>query len=601
MANGFDPSKITKQLRSPRNLLEFSDISIQPRQVSTAEVIADTLDNAFERASQTYLQGKQLDSQVQQQQIQSDLRREQLDIEQARYQRSDDRATDNVLMEGLKDINLKSEVDRLEARSTISEMSDPKLRRILTSRLDVSEEGATRLSKLEEIFQGENINEILTKKYTFEDEEKEGKKLLDEYMAINPTGKGMFGVSKDKMLMDMTAKYRGNAEYYDLAYGKFKNEKGDEVSHIDVLFDSDKDRKTFRALNPIDGSEFLASTLEKKGITKEQTSILSGFRSDIRNANDSINKKLGQINSKTYKGDTVDRLKRDIVKLEEEISVSKQNINSFYNKLGFATSPTSPASTTSDKDKAITSNVNSFKGLNKSEQQSFLQNHPQLKEIKSIVNTYSSKNKDLSLTSPEFLDSLSKIGIFNDTIKTTESFPSVSGNPVVDSGTVKTTTVEPPLADVPRPSIPVPTDDEDIADDVSIDMSGLELDEFEKFPEPAVITPRKIEKNPNEYIANNPVTASGTVSKDINKLLKETEKLQKFKDEGNTVAVRNFEEKVKNLEGKIKNKFFGYISSETGNFSNQNYTDKFYNSLSSKTKQSPQRLKTLMQLITSSR
>ena len=73
MANGFDSSKITRQLRSPRNLLEFADISIQPRQTTTAEVIANTLDDAFERASQTYLQAKQLDAQVQQQQIQSNL------------------------------------------------------------------------------------------------------------------------------------------------------------------------------------------------------------------------------------------------------------------------------------------------------------------------------------------------------------------------------------------------------------------------------------------------------------------------------------------------------------------------------------------------
>ena len=84
--------------------------------------------------------------------------------------------------------------------------------------------------------------------------------------------------------------------------------------------------------------------------------------------------------------------------------------------------------------------------------------------------------------------------------------------------------------------------------------------------------------------------------------LKETDRLKKFRDEGQSQSViNNQDKKVKELQSKIKNKFFGYISSETGNFSNQNYTDKFYNSLSSKTKQSPQRLKTLMQIITSSR
>jgi len=66
-------------------------------------------------------------------------------------------------------------------------------------------------------------------------------------------------------------------------------------------------------------------------------------------------------------------------------------------------------------------------------------------------------------------------------------------------------------------------------------------------------------------------------------------------------SLKDEKQAEKELQSKIKNKFFGYISSETGNFSNQNYTDKFYNSLSSKTKQSPQRLKTLMQIIASSR
>lgn len=602
MANGFDSSKITRQLRSPRNLLEFADVSIQPRQSTTAEVIANTLDDAFERASQTYLQGKQLDAQVQQQQIQSDLRREQLDIEQDRYQKSEDRATDNVLMDGLKDIDLKSEVDRLEARTTIGEISDPKLRRILTSRLDVSEVGATRLSKFEEIFQGENINEILTKKYTFEGEEKEGKKLLDEYMAINPTGKGMFGVSKDKMLMDMTAKYRGNAEYYDLAYGKFENEKGDEVSHIDVLFDSDEDKKTFRALNPIDGSRFLSTTLTKKGITEEQKSILSGFRTDIRNANDGINKKLGQINSDAFKPDVVIRLKKDIVDLENQIKVSKQNIDNFYKKLGFKTSISSDDNQKLSKSDIVSKNINSFKSLNTTEKQSFLQNHPQLSQIKTIINDYTSQDKSLSLTNPEFLDSLSKIGVFDDTIKTTQGFPSISNQ----SENVVQKVIEddsPALADVARPSIPVPTSAEQFQPtDVNVPSFDATFDNVQEFQEPLVTTPRNIEDNPNEYIANNPVTASGTVSKDINKFLKETERLQKFRNEGQSQAIiNNQNKKVKELQNKIKSRFFGYISGETGNFSNQNYTDNFYNSLSRKTKQSPQRLKTLMQIITSSR
>lgn len=594
MANGFDPSKITKQLRSPRNLLEFADISIQPRQVSTAEVIADTLDNAFERASQTYLQGKQLDSQVQQQQIQSDLRREQLDIEQERYQRSEDKSNDKVLMDSLEGVDLKTEDGVKEVKFTISEMSDPKLRGILTSRVGVAIESATKLSQYEEIFQGQNFNEILTNKYTFRGEEKEGKELLDEYVALNPTGKGMFGVSKDKMLVEMTSKYRGNAEYFNFAYGKYKNDKGETQDKLDRLGFNDSEKEEFRALSPDKGMQFLTNKLSQKGVNKNLSDNIRNLENSISNRRGLIDTKQKQISADPTKSTMIDKLQGEILDLQKEISGYDTIVDNLYSKAGLGVTPTK------DKNKVITGNINSFKGLNKLEQQSFLQNHSQLTEIRNIVNTYSSKNKDLSLTSPEFLDSLSKIGIFNDTIKTTQGFPSIPGNAVVDSGTVKTTTTEQLLADVPRPSIPIPTDDEDIADDVTLD--DLDFDEFEKFVEPAVITPKKIKENPNEYVANNPITASGMISKDINKLTKETNRLQKFKKDGQSQAIiKSQNKKIKNLEDKIKNKFFGYISSETGNFSNQNYTDKFYNSLSSKTKQSPQKLKTLMQIITSSR
>ena len=594
MANGFDPSKITKQLRSPRNLLEFADISIQPRQVSTAEVIADTLDNAFERASQTYLQGKQLDSQVQQQQIQSDLRREQLDIEQERYQRSEDKSNDKVLMDSLEGVDLKTEDGVKEVKFTISEMSDPKLRGILTSRAGVAIESATKLSQYEEIFQGQNFNEILTNKYTFRGEEKEGKELLDEYVALNPTGKGMFGVSKDKMLVEMTSKYRGNAEYFNFAYGKYKNDKGETQDKLDRLGFNDSEKEEFRALSPDKGMQFLTNKLSQKGVNKNLSDNIRNLENSISNRRGLIDTKQKQISADPTKSTMIDKLQGEILDLQKEISGYDTIVDNLYSKAGLGVTPTK------DKNKVITGNINSFKGLNKLEQQSFLQNHSQLTEIRNIVNTYSSKNKDLSLTSPEFLDSLSKIGIFNDTIKTTQGFPSIPGNAVVDSGTGKTTTTEQLLADVPRPSIPIPTDDEDIADDVTLD--DLDFDEFEKFVDPAVITPKKIKENPNEYVANNPITASGMISKDINKLTKETNRLQKFKKDGQSQAIiKSQNKKIKNLEDKIKNKFFGYISSETGNFSNQNYTDKFYNSLSSKTKQSPQKLKTLMQIITSSR
>ena len=601
MANGFDSSKITRQLRSPRNLLEFADISIQPRQSTTAEVIANTLDDAFERASQTYLQGKQLDAQVQQQQIQSDLRKEQLNIQQKQFQVNQDRATDNVLMESLKDINLKTEAGRTEAKATLGEVSDARLARILGSRLDASINSSDRLSKYEEQFQGKDISEILTGTFSVGGEEKSGRQLLDEYMAINPTGSGIFGVSKDKMLMDMTAKYRGSAEYFDFAYGQYTNEKGESVDKLDRLGFTDKEKQSFRSLLPSDGSKVLAEKLLNKGVTQQQAGMLRNLEGTIRNRKEQIAVKLSQINSKATSNQTVVRLKDEILNLEKEIKGYDADVDSLYRSMGLAKNTFTTK--TKSKSEVVSNNMNSFINLNSTEKQSFLQNHPQLKEIQTIVNNYTSQNKNLDLKNPEFLDSLSKIGVFNDTIKTKKSFPSVGSDPVVDSGTVETTTVESPLPNVPRPNIPIPPTSLNIEGDV--DEGDTSFNVFEDIPdsvEPAVITPKKIEDHPSDYTANNPLTASGTVSKDINKLFKQTERLQKFRDEGQPqVVINNQNKKIKELQNKIKSKFFGYISSETGNFSNQNYTDKFYNSLSSKTKQSPQRLKTLMQIITSSR
>ena len=54
-------------------------------------------------------------------------------------------------------------------------------------------------------------------------------------MAISPTGSGIFGVSKDKMLMDMTAKYRGSSEYFNFAYGKYENDEGEMKDKLDRL------------------------------------------------------------------------------------------------------------------------------------------------------------------------------------------------------------------------------------------------------------------------------------------------------------------------------------------------------------------------------
>ena len=66
MANGINPEGILSQLRrSPRNLLEYADLARPMPERSTAEVVTDTVGAAVERAGGIYLQGKQLDNQLQ--------------------------------------------------------------------------------------------------------------------------------------------------------------------------------------------------------------------------------------------------------------------------------------------------------------------------------------------------------------------------------------------------------------------------------------------------------------------------------------------------------------------------------------------------------
>ena len=334
MANGFDSSKITRQLRSPRNLLEFADVSIQPRQSTTAEVIANTLDDAFERASQTYLQGKQLDAQVQQQQIQSDLRREQINVQQRQFQANQDRATDNVLMESLKDINLKTEAGRTEARATIGEISDARLARIFGSRLDASISSADKLSRYEEQFQGKDINEILTGTFTVNGEEKTGKRLLDEYMAISPTGSGIFGVSKDKMLTDMTAKYRGSSEYFNFAYGKYENDEGEMKDKLDRLGFNEAEKEEFRALSPNKGMEFLTNKLSEKGVDAKISAQLRNLENSIGNRNRSINILVDQQQLKGTDKPKFDKLELQIKRFKKEIAGYDSQVDSLYRKMG---------------------------------------------------------------------------------------------------------------------------------------------------------------------------------------------------------------------------------------------------------------------------
>tara|TARA_R100000329_G_scaffold149336_2_gene139824 strand:- start:296 stop:2089 length:1794 start_codon:yes stop_codon:yes gene_type:complete len=597
MANGFDAGKITRQLRSPRNLLEFADISIQPRQSTTAEVIANTLDDAFERASQTYLQGKQLDAQIQQQQIQSDLRREQLDIEQKRYQKNEDKATDNVIAGFIKDESIMTELGRESIEKMISTINDPRLQSLYNQKYGSAKITANHISKYENVLSGKEIEEMASGTYTVNGVEKSGLELINEYSSIADSGSAFFNLEKNKVLESRISKYLANQEYYNFAYGKYEDPNGEIIDKLDRL-GMDEDKKIqFRALNPAQGMTFLREHLSNRGLTLAQSSQVERLEKRINGINNTISKNNQTMALESQKPELVTSLTNDNEIYRNRIKELEKDIDKI---MGYK--PIKKGKKEISKSEIVSNNINSFKNLNTTEKQSFLQNHPQLSQIKTIINDYTSQDKSLSLTNPEFLDSLSKIGVFDDTIKTTQGFPSISNQPenlvqeVIEDDS-------PVLADVARPSIPVPTSTEQFQPtDVDVPSFNATFDDVPEFPEPNYATPKNIEDNPNEYIANNPVTASGTVSKDINKFLKETERLQKFRDEGQSQSViNNQDKKVKELQSKIKNKFFGYISSETGNFSNQNYTDKFYNSLSSKTKQSPQRLKTLMQIIASSR
>ena len=598
MANGFDSSKITRQLRSPRNLLEFADISIQPRQSTTAEVIANTLDDAFERASQTYLQGKQLDAQVQQQQIQSDLRREQLDIEQKRYQRNEDKATDNVIAGFIKDESIMTKLGQESVQKMINQLNDPRLQSLYGQKYNSAKINAQHISKYEDVLGDKEIEEMASGTYTVNGVEKSGLELINEYSSIANSGSAFFNLEKNKVLESRISKYLANQEYYNFAYGKYEDPSGEIIDKLDRL-GMDEDKKSqFRALNPVQGMTFLREHLSNRGLTLAQSSEIERIEKRITSINNTISKNNQTMALESQKAPLVEALTRDNANYRVTIKELEDDISAI---MGYK--PIKKDKKEISKSDKISKNINSFKNLNSTEQQSFLQNHPQLNEIRTIVNSYTVKDKNLKLTDPTFLDSLSKIGVFNDTITTTQGFPSITSDPVVDSGTVETTTVEQPLPNVPRPNIPIPSTSLNIEGDVNEgDTSFDAYEDVADFREPAVVTPKKIEDYPSDYTANNPTIASGTISKNMNKLIKEMERVQKFKDEGQSqVIINNQNKKIKDLESKIKNKFFGYISSETGNFSNQNYTDKFYNSLSAKTKQPPQRLKSLMRIIINSR
>ena len=106
------------------------------------------------------------------------------------------------------------------------------------------------------------------------------------------------------------------------------------------------------------------------------------------------------------------------------------------------------------------------------------------------------------------------------------------------------------MSNVPRPNIPIPPTQLNIEGDVN--EGDTSFDVFEDVPdfrEPAVVTPKRIEDYPSDYTANNPTIASGTISKNMNKLIKEMERVQKFKDEGQSqVIINNQNKKLKTLK-----------------------------------------------------
>ena len=266
MANGFDASKITSQVRrSPSNLLEFADIMPQPRQISTAEVIADTLDNAFERASQTYIQAQQINANIEGKQIEADLQRERLDLEDRRFQATQNAKTDNILYESIKDVDIKTERGVETVRKIVGEISDPRYSRVLGEQLEIAKVDAQKYNAYEQIFQGKDISEILTGDFVLNGTERSGKQILDEYIGMKATGAGIFGVGKDASTVEKFTKYRNNADYYDYAYGKYEiTDKEGNVSEVDNLarfgFD-EQEIDAVRGLTPQEGSELIKKKL----------------------------------------------------------------------------------------------------------------------------------------------------------------------------------------------------------------------------------------------------------------------------------------------------------------------------------------------------
>ena len=71
---------------------------------------------------------------------------------------------------------------------------------------------------------------------------------------------------------------------------------------------------------------------------------------------------------------------------------------------------------------------------------------------------------------------------------------------VVENQTVEVTVGNIPPPPIARPSIPVPTDDEDIADDVTLDV--LEFDDFDPWEAPPVPIEKKLPPKPSPNIVN---------------------------------------------------------------------------------------------------
>ena len=333
MANGFSADKILSEVRrDPRNLLEFADITPRPRQVTTAELITNTLDSAFERAGETYIQAQQINAGIEGKQIEAGLQRERLDLENKRFQTTEDRKTDNILFESIKDVDIKTQAGVETVQRIIGEISDPRFSRVLGDQLSTAKVDAQKYNAYEQIFQGKDISEILTGNFVLNGEEKSGKAILDEYIGMKATGAGIFGVGKDASAVEKFTKYRNNADYYDYAYGKYNiTDKKGAVTKIDNLsrfgFDS-QEINAVRALMPKDGSALIKKKLTEKGLTQQQLGMMTQLQNAIRNEiaerrgyQDSLNNKATDLKSEFGK---------NMIRLRNE---STEKINNYQSSL----------------------------------------------------------------------------------------------------------------------------------------------------------------------------------------------------------------------------------------------------------------------------